>query len=161
MATTIQAPLIEMTPPSSSDDKPVHLTTSTLSDDSSNSGQKKKSKSKTNLLTSMSFKSTDSLKNASNAHSKKDSLKNSLLNLFRSSTHLDSPNPTRIVEISNPTNFHHDVHVGFDSTTGEFTGLPEEWKILLEDSGISLLDRKNRPDVSNFNVINFRLFWMF
>ena len=42
--------------------------------------------------------------------------------------------------VSNPTNFAHAVHVGFDNTTGKFVGLPPEWSKLLNSSAI---DRKS------------------
>ncbi|KJE89919.1 hPAK65 [Capsaspora owczarzaki ATCC 30864] len=48
-------------------------------------------------------------------------------------------------EISGPTDFVHEVHVGFDVETGEFTGLPQQWRILLESSGISKQERAQNP----------------
>ncbi|KAI1287320.1 Serine/threonine-protein kinase pak-1 [Halotydeus destructor] len=47
--------------------------------------------------------------------------------------------------ISPPTNFEHTVHVGFDSITGEFTGMPESWLRLLQTSNISKTEQKNNP----------------
>lgn len=47
--------------------------------------------------------------------------------------------------ISNPTNFVHKVHVGFDSDSGAFTGLPREWKSLLESSNISKEEMSKNP----------------
>lgn len=41
------------------------------------------------------------------------------------------------VKISTPYNAKHLHHVGIDSKTGEYTGLPEEWERLLTSSGIS------------------------
>lgn len=35
-------------------------------------------------------------------------------------------------KISHPWNFAHNTHVGFDPVTGEFTGLPNEWKQLVQ-----------------------------
>ncbi|GLB36816.1 putative pkinase-domain-containing protein [Lyophyllum shimeji] len=39
-------------------------------------------------------------------------------------------------EISQPWNFAHNMHVGFDPATGEFTGLPKEWKHLLQHPSV-------------------------
>ncbi|EDO18669.1 hypothetical protein Kpol_1055p24 [Vanderwaltozyma polyspora DSM 70294] len=41
------------------------------------------------------------------------------------------------VKISTPYNAKHVHHVGIDTKTGEYTGLPEEWERLLTSSGIS------------------------
>lgn len=49
-------------------------------------------------------------------------------------------------KISSPMNFTHEIHVGFDPDSGEFVGLPDEWKSLLDQSGISMIERSNRPD---------------
>jgi len=35
-------------------------------------------------------------------------------------------------DIGYPSNFVHNLHVGFDTTTGEYTGLPEQWKSVLD-----------------------------
>jgi len=40
-------------------------------------------------------------------------------------------------EISHPWNFAHNCHVGFDPVTGELTGLPNEWKHLMEHPSLS------------------------
>lgn len=47
--------------------------------------------------------------------------------------------------ISTPTNFEHTVHVGFDSTTGEFTGIPASWSQLLSSSNISKSEQEKNP----------------
>ncbi|XP_055338687.1 serine/threonine-protein kinase PAK 1-like isoform X2 [Paramacrobiotus metropolitanus] len=47
--------------------------------------------------------------------------------------------------ISSPTNFEHTMHVGFDPTTGEFTGMPDPWKKLLQVASISKTEQKNNP----------------
>lgn len=47
--------------------------------------------------------------------------------------------------ISTPMNFEHTVHVGFDSMTGEFTGMPESWARLLQNSNISKTEQKKNP----------------
>ncbi|KAI0299265.1 kinase-like domain-containing protein [Russula brevipes] len=48
-------------------------------------------------------------------------------------------------EIGTPWNPVHLTHVGFNSSTGEFTGLPKEWQQLLQDSGISKSDQEKNP----------------
>lgn len=53
----------------------------------------------------------------------------------------DNKNPI----ISNPTNFEHTVHVGFDPVTGEFTGMPESWAKLLQLSTITKSEQKQNP----------------
>jgi len=47
--------------------------------------------------------------------------------------------------VSNPTNFNHRVHVGFDPTTGAFVGLPSEWEKLLTASAITKEDYLKNP----------------
>ncbi|XP_054168945.1 serine/threonine-protein kinase Pak-like [Oppia nitens] len=47
--------------------------------------------------------------------------------------------------ISPPTNFEHTIHVGFDSMTGEFTGMPANWSQLLQNSNISKTEQKKNP----------------
>lgn len=47
--------------------------------------------------------------------------------------------------ISNPSNFEHTVHVGFDPLTGEFTGMPESWATLLKSANITKSEQKKNP----------------
>ena len=47
--------------------------------------------------------------------------------------------------VSNPTNFSHRVHVGFDPVNGSFTGLPSEWERLLNTSAITKEDYQKNP----------------
>lgn len=49
------------------------------------------------------------------------------------------------LEISTPYDPVHLTHVGFNASTGEFTGLPKEWQQLLQDSGISKQDQERHP----------------
>jgi p21-activated kinase 1 len=49
------------------------------------------------------------------------------------------------IEISTPYDPVHLTHVGFNSSTGEFTGLPKEWQQLLQDSGISRTEQERNP----------------
>ncbi|KAF8656118.1 hypothetical protein AX16_002756 [Volvariella volvacea WC 439] len=46
---------------------------------------------------------------------------------------------------SNPTNFVHKVHVGFDPVTGAFTGMPDQWSKLLNKSAITREDYAKDP----------------
>lgn len=56
--------------------------------------------------------------------------------------------------ISPPTNFEHTVHVGFDSITGEFTGMPESWARLLQSSNITKSEQKQNPQAV-LDVLNW------
>lgn len=56
--------------------------------------------------------------------------------------------------VSNPTNFSHAVHVGFDPQTGEFVGLPPEWSKLLNSSAITKEDYERNPEAV-FEVLDF------
>lgn len=47
--------------------------------------------------------------------------------------------------VSNPTNFSHAVHVGFNPTSKEFVGLPHEWAQLLSASTITKEDYARNP----------------
>ncbi|EPS38390.1 hypothetical protein H072_7873 [Dactylellina haptotyla CBS 200.50] len=47
--------------------------------------------------------------------------------------------------VSNPTNFAHKVHVGFDPISGGFTGLPTEWEKLLNASALTKEDYQKNP----------------
>ena len=47
--------------------------------------------------------------------------------------------------ISPPTNFEHTLHVGFDAKTGEFTGMPTNWYLMLKNSNISKTEQKKNP----------------
>ncbi|KAI9159548.1 Protein kinase [Blastocladiella emersonii ATCC 22665] len=47
--------------------------------------------------------------------------------------------------VSGPTNFQHKVHVGFDPVSGAFTGLPQQWKMLLSNSAISPEEMAKNP----------------
>ncbi|KAG1139387.1 hypothetical protein G6F38_009870 [Rhizopus arrhizus] len=48
-------------------------------------------------------------------------------------------------KISSPYNMVHVTHVGFNSQTGEFTGMPREWQILLQQSGITKKEQQQNP----------------
>ncbi|KAG5437300.1 hypothetical protein PCANB_001093 [Pneumocystis canis] len=51
-----------------------------------------------------------------------------------------------LMMVSNPTNFTHKIHVGFDPKSGGFTGLPEEWMRLLTASAITKEDYAKNPE---------------
>ncbi|OBZ73737.1 Serine/threonine-protein kinase SMU1 [Grifola frondosa] len=57
----------------------------------------------------------------------------------------DFLNSSKRLEISTPYDPVHLTHVGFNSSTGEFTGLPKEWQQLLQESGISKSDQEKNP----------------
>ncbi|KIM21626.1 hypothetical protein M408DRAFT_18349 [Serendipita vermifera MAFF 305830] len=48
-------------------------------------------------------------------------------------------------EISIPYDPVHLMHVGFNSSTGEFTGMPKEWQTLLQESGITRQEQEKNP----------------
>ncbi|KAI9596356.1 kinase-like domain-containing protein [Syncephalis fuscata] len=50
-----------------------------------------------------------------------------------------------LMGVSNPTNFVHKVHVGFDPDSGVFTGLPDQWSKLLSASAITQEDYTKNP----------------
>ena len=49
--------------------------------------------------------------------------------------------------ISTPSNFEHTVHVGFDSRSGQFTGLPDLWTKVLATSNISRQEQSKNPQI--------------
>ncbi|KAG9242796.1 BcSTE20, mitogen-activated protein kinase [Calycina marina] len=48
-------------------------------------------------------------------------------------------------KISAPENPVHVTHVGYDNTTGQFTGLPKDWQRMIEDSGITKKEQQQHP----------------
>ena len=58
--------------------------------------------------------------------------------------------------VSSPINFTHKVHVGFDPASGNFTGLPDAWKLMLQHSKITNEDWKKDP-VAVIEVLEFYL----
>eukprot|EP00800_Vazella_pourtalesii_P021212 TRINITY_DN7768_c0_g1_i1.p1 TRINITY_DN7768_c0_g1~~TRINITY_DN7768_c0_g1_i1.p1 ORF type:complete len:541 (-),score=122.00 TRINITY_DN7768_c0_g1_i1:251-1798(-) len=57
-------------------------------------------------------------------------------------------------DISYPSDFKHDIHVGFDPTTGEFSGMPAEWKVMLQNAGIDKQEQGKNPETV-INVLKF------
>ncbi|KAK5987872.1 Serine/threonine-protein kinase MST20 [Cladobotryum mycophilum] len=56
--------------------------------------------------------------------------------------------------ISAPENPVHVTHVGYDSNTGQFTGLPKEWQRLINESGITEKERRENPQTM-VNILQF------
>ncbi|KAI8080627.1 kinase-like domain-containing protein [Thamnidium elegans] len=56
-----------------------------------------------------------------------------------------STNQNGKAKISSPYNMVHVTHVGFNPQTGEFTGMPREWHILLQQSGITKKEQRQNP----------------
>ncbi|KAK6205213.1 kinase-like domain-containing protein [Scheffersomyces amazonensis] len=69
-------------------------------------------------------------------------------------TNSSSNNNSSTSGVSNPINFTHKVHVGFDPASGNFTGLPDTWKNLLQHSKITNEDWKKDP-VAVIEVLEF------
>lgn len=65
------------------------------------------------------------------------------------------------MDISTPYNTVHVTHVGFDSHTGEFTGLPKEWQVLLTQSGITRQEQEKNPQASYFFSIVVKIIDIF
>jgi hypothetical protein len=63
------------------------------------------------------------------------------------------------MDISTPYNTVHVTHVGFDSNTGEFTGLPKEWISLITQSGITRQEQKENPQVKCSVCAHFYLYY--
>jgi hypothetical protein len=53
----------------------------------------------------------------------------------------------RPMDIGTPYNAKHITHVGFDAKSGQFTGLPPDWQILLKHSGITEKEQQQHPQV--------------
>ncbi|KAG2176239.1 hypothetical protein INT43_005473 [Umbelopsis isabellina] len=51
----------------------------------------------------------------------------------------------RAIDIGTPYNAKHITHVGFDAKSGQFTGLPPDWQILLKHSGITEQEQQQHP----------------
>ncbi|KAJ1557788.1 signal transducing kinase of the PAK, partial [Nowakowskiella sp. JEL0078] len=61
---------------------------------------------------------------------------------------------TSRIEISSPYNPVHLTHVGYNQDTGELTGLPKEWQVLLTKAGITKEQQLANPQAV-FDIINF------
>ncbi|KAH8555405.1 kinase-like domain-containing protein [Umbelopsis sp. PMI_123] len=58
------------------------------------------------------------------------------------------------IDIGTPYNAKHLTHVGFDAKSGQFTGLPPDWQILLKYSGITETEQMRHPQAV-IDVIGF------
>ncbi|CAO3680737.1 unnamed protein product [Umbelopsis ramanniana] len=58
------------------------------------------------------------------------------------------------IDIGTPYNAKHITHVGFDAKSGQFTGLPPDWQILLKYSGITETEQMKHPQAV-IDVIGF------
>ena len=61
-----------------------------------------------------------------------------------------------VAGVSNPINFTHKVHVGFDPASGNFTGLPDTWRSMLLHSKITNEDWQKNP-AAVIEVLEFYL----
>ncbi|SAM07104.1 hypothetical protein [Absidia glauca] len=68
-----------------------------------------------------------------------------LTDMISNGSNNSSSNNKHASDISLPFNTRHVTHVGFDAHTGEFTGLPNEWQVLLRHSGISKIEQEQNP----------------
>jgi len=64
---------------------------------------------------------------------------------FFGSNKKDATPAVRKDMISAPLDFVHEIHVGFDSETQEFSGLPDTWRSMLSVSGISKQEIAKNP----------------
>ena len=62
-------------------------------------------------------------------------------------------NTDSIVSVGSPFNVQHNIHVDFKSATG-FEGLPHEWEVMLQSSGITKDDVLENPETV-LDVMNF------
>jgi len=84
-------------------------------------------------------------------------IRNSFTEIFSSSSSLNSTTGLTIdkkKDISIPYNTVHIVHVGYDSKTGVFSGLPKEWELMLSQAGITKQDQEAHPN-EVLKVIDF------
>ncbi|KAH6565910.1 hypothetical protein BASA62_006993 [Batrachochytrium salamandrivorans] len=90
------------------------------------------------------------------AAAKAHSVKGLLTNLVSSMQGMFANEGPGVVRpaISTPFNPVHITHVGYNHDTGEFTGLPKEWVVLLQESGISKQDQAKNPQAI-LDVIGF------
>lgn len=90
----------------------------------------------TGLSSPASLKS-DSGKRKSSSGSRMKGVFSSFVQNIKRNSQSEKSKSNSLVKISTPYNAKHLHHVGIDSKTGEYTGLPEEWEKMLMSSGIS------------------------
>lgn len=76
---------------------------------------------------------------------KRDKPRNKIISIFSAEKGRKKDKDKERPEISSPSDFEHTIHVGFDSVTGEFTGMPEQWARLLQTSNITKSEQKKNP----------------
>lgn len=91
------------------------------------------------LRSSIKLKSSSKQEDGSNGSTRGGHYQGSTSSSFGNYKNSDKP------VISPPTNFEHTIHVGFDPNTGEFTGMPTNWSVMLKNSNISKLEQKKNP----------------
>lgn len=113
-------------------------------------------KGKVRRAPSMMKKSTtDSIKDSSGKGSVKKALSSILTSMTGKFSPSHSPPPIdKRYLISQPYNARHITHVGFDKDTGEFMGLPMEWRNMLTASGISKTEQAANPQVFHFILLD-------
>jgi p21-activated kinase 1 len=137
----------------------------------SNYESSKKDSSKAHVRNSLSSLSPSSFekKNRNSLKVAFASIKNSFQEIFSSSSSLNSISSVekkgserkldkksidKKRDISIPYDAMHVVHVGYDSKTGVFSGLPKEWELMLSQAGISKQDQEAHPN-EVLKVIDF------
>ncbi|XP_051984511.1 serine/threonine-protein kinase PAK 2-like [Xyrauchen texanus] len=95
---------------------------------------------KDNMSTGPSSKPLPSL-----PEEKKDKHRNRIISMLAGDKGRKKDKDKDRPEISSPSDFEHTIHVGFDSVTGEFTGMPEQWAWLLQTSNITKSEQKKNP----------------
>lgn len=86
---------------------------------------------------------SNNVKNSSSSSNKK---RNSNRNSNNSYNSVEKRNSNQSWKISTPYNAKHIHHVGVDSKTGEYIGLPDEWQKLLSSSGISKKEQQQNME---------------
>ncbi|KAI1782739.1 Pkinase-domain-containing protein [Ganoderma leucocontextum] len=87
--------------------------------------------------------STPSIISAAGGRSRSSTAAKSKKGMFGFIT--DIVNLSKRPEISTPYDPVYLTHVSFNTSTGEFTGLPKEWQQLLQESGISKSEQEKTP----------------
>ncbi|KAG0145722.1 hypothetical protein CROQUDRAFT_133526 [Cronartium quercuum f. sp. fusiforme G11] len=109
--------------------------------------EKSNKKDKSNSSTSNHHSTTNSTTTTTTAVTTTKSNNNTIKSVFGGLVNSmnDLLSTQKKVEVSAPYDPVHLTHVGFNSNTGEFTGLPKEWQIRLQESGISKQEQEAHP----------------
>ncbi|KAJ3213347.1 signal transducing kinase of the PAK [Dinochytrium kinnereticum] len=95
-------------------------------------------------LAAPSYASSNSTDKEQGGRSGMKGIFNNFMNSVQVATKGMFSNETKM-EISSPYNPVHLTHVGYNQDTGEFTGLPKEWEVLLTEAGISKQEQQAHP----------------